>query len=256
MCKAIKESIFIVENKTAQLLEEIMRNYLLLTLMILTFVFIGKGQVVTGESSVVVVSSKWSRYLQKTENPNKQKNVNPQPGMIAANKNFERTRRVNDTPGNTDPNTETIDGRSAAIEKNVQDARSPKVKYSDGFLYQVKLKNAGKATVEILFWEYQFKERANPDNTMSHQYLCGVNIKPNKEKDLSVFSTNGPGNLISVESLEDKSESLFDEKILINRVEYSDGTIWQRKEWNYREMKPSIDRALETPWERETCRNL
>jgi len=233
-----------------------MKNSRFLVLIILTIVFPVYGQVVSDESSLVVVSSGWSKYRQKIENADKQTGIIPQPAMIAANKNFERTRRVNDTPGNPDPNTETIDGRSAAMEKNVQEARSPKTKYSDGFLYQVKLQNTSKKTIEILFWEYQFKERAKPDNVISHQYLCGISIKPNKEKDLSFFSTNSPGSLVSAESLADNPDSLFEGRVVINRIEYSDGTIWQRNDWNYAQMKPYIDRALATPWERETCRNL
>ena len=62
--------------------------------------------------------------------------------------------------------------------------------------------------------------------------------------------------MISAGSLEDKSGKLFEEKILINRVEYADGTIWQRKDWSYVELKPSIERALATPWGMEMCRNL
>ena len=107
-----------------------------------------------------------------------------------------------------------------------------------------------------MFWEYQFKERENPANAVSRQFLCGVQIKPDKEQDLRVFSPSSPSSLISVDSLENRSGSLFEEKILINRVEYADGTIWQRMSWSYADMKPSIDRALATPWGLEMCRNL
>ncbi len=214
------------------------------------------GQILTENSSVEVLSSKWAKSRQKIEKPDNQATVPAQKAITTSNRNFERNRRVNDPVGAPDPNADTIDGRSAALEKNVQESRSRKSVSVDGFLYQIKIRNTSAKTIEILFWEYQFKERINPANAESHNYLCGVNIKPNKEKELSIFSTSSPGSLINAESLGDKSGSLFVEKILINRVEYSDGTIWQRKDWNYKDMKPSVDRALETPWEPETCRNL
>jgi hypothetical protein len=207
-------------------------------------------------SSVEVLGSKWSKTRQKIEKPDNQTTVTAKPLSNRANKNFERNRRVNDPVGSPDPNAETIEGRSAALEKNVQDSRSPKTVSVDGFMYQARIRNAGKNIIEVLFWEYRFKELANPANVSSRHFLCGVHIKPGKEQELSIFSTFSPGGVVSAGSLEDKSGKLFEEKILINRVEYADGTIWQRKDWNYTDLKPAIERALETPWGMEMCRNL
>lgn len=233
-----------------------MRTFLLLPVIILLISQSDYGQITGEDYPVAVLGSKWSKARQKIEISDNQPDGTPQKAMTSANKNFERNRRVNDPVGAPDPNTETIDGRSAALEKIMRESRSRKSKTVDGFLYQVKVKNESARTIEILFWEYQFKERANPSNSVSRQYLCGVNIKPDKEKELSVFSTFSPGTLVSADSPGDKSGDLFEEKILINRVEYSDGTIWQRKGWSYADMKASINRALETPWGLEMCRKL
>jgi hypothetical protein len=35
-----------------------------------------------------------------------------------------------------------------------------------------------------VFWEYQFTDPANPGNVTRRQFLCGVNLKPDKEKEL------------------------------------------------------------------------
>ena len=214
------------------------------------------GQVRTENSSVEVLSSKWSKFRQKIEKPDNQTTGRAQSLSNRANRNFERNRRVNDPVGTPDPNAETIEGRSAALEKTVQESRSPKSVFVDGFMYQARIRNAGKNTIEVLFWEYQFKELANPVNVASRHFLCGVNVKPGKELELSVFSTFSPGGVINAASLDDKSGKLFEEKILINRVEYADGTIWQRRDWSYAVLKPAIERALETPWGTEMCRSL
>jgi hypothetical protein len=155
-----------------------------------------------------------------------------------------------------DPNLDTLEGRSAALEKVVEESRSNKSKPVDGFLYQAKIQNASSKTIEVLFWSYEFKERANPANVVTRQFLCGVNLKPGKDKELKAFITAGPSNVISIASLDNKSASLFEEKIVINRLEYSDGTIWQRKDWNFAEIKQSLQRALQTPWGPEICRGL
>ncbi len=234
-----------------------MRTFLLLPLLLMFISPIHSQNTKPPQdgSAVVVLSSKWTKSRQVVEILN-EPGTSPIRAVIPANRNFERNRRINDPVGVRDPNDDTIDGRSAAIEKNVQEARSPKSKPVNGFAYQIKVRNASAKAIEIVFWEYQFKESANPKNVVRRQFLCGVNINPDKEKEIQSFSMSGPSDVISLESLAGKSGNLFEEKIVINRVEYADGTIWQRKDWNFSEVRASIARALNTPWGREMCRGL
>ncbi len=230
-----------------------MRTLLLLPLVLM---LAATGQDGGDGSSVKVVGFKWSKHRQVIVNPDNSRAMPAKSAMIPANRISERNRRVNDQAGVRDPNLDTIDGRSAALEKSVQEARSPSTKPVDGFAYQVKLQNTSQKAIEIVFWEYQFKELANPSNVVRRQFLCGVNIKPSKEKELTAFSVSGPSNMISVNSLSNKSGNLFDEKIVVNRVEYADGSIWQRRDWDFAEVRDSISRALQTPWGLEMCRGL
>ena len=233
-----------------------MRTFLLISILILLISQSHRAQVTTEDSLVLVIDSKWLKYRRNVENADTKTNAPAESAMSRSNRNFERNRRVNDQPGTPPANEGTIEARSAALEKTVQESRSSKSKAVDGFMYQAKIRNASTRTIEVLFWEYQFKERTNPANVSSREFLCSVNIKPNKEQQLSVFSTFGPTDLISAGSLDNKSGSLFEEKILINRVEYADGTILQRKDWNYAKIKTSLDRLLETAWGQEKCRKL
>lgn len=207
-------------------------------------------------SSVSVLSFKWAKSRQTIAKPDVGSNTPAASALIPANKNFERNRRINDQAGVRDPNADTLDGRNAALEKSVQDARTPKSTPVDGFAYQAKVQNAGTKIIEVLFWEYQSTDPSNPASVTRRQFLCGVNIKPGKEKELQAFSVSRPSDVISVESLASKSGNLFQEKVVINRVEYSDGSIWQRKDWNVEEVKLGIARALATPWTGEMCRSL
>lgn len=235
-----------------------MRALLLLPFLVMFVVPGGQSQnganPVAGPS-VVVLDSKWSRSRQIIEQLNTP-TTTPAAAMIPANKNFERNARENAPAGVRDPNADTLDGRSAALEKSVQESRTPKTKPVDGFAYRVKVRNASTKVVEILFWEYQFKESSNPANMVRRQFLCGVNIKPDKEKELLAFSLSGPSDVISVDSLVNRSGNLFQERVVINRVEYADGSIWQRKDWNFAEVRSGIARATGTPWGTEMCRGL
>jgi len=125
-----------------------------------------------------------------------------------------------------------------------------------GFDYKLKVQNTGAKAVEVLFWEYQFVESANPSNVARRQFLCGVPLKPGKEREVLAFSPSGPGGAVSAESLAGQSRNSFQEKVVINRVEYSDGSIWQRKDWNFAEVRASVARATSTPWGQEMCRGL
>jgi hypothetical protein len=86
--------------------------------------------------------------------------------------------------------------------------------------------------------------------------LCAANIKAGKEKEIQAFSVSGPSEVVSVDTLAKNSTNPFEEKVVINRVEYADGSIWQRKDWNFGEIRMSYRRAVSTPWGKEMCRGL
>jgi hypothetical protein len=232
-----------------------MRTLLLLALLFPTALHVQNSTAQSDGSALVVVGSKYAKSRHTLEFADTS-SPGPAPAMTAANKNFERNRRINDPAGVRDPNIDTIDGRSAAIEKSVQESRSPKRKEVEGYEYRVKFQNAGEKAVEVLFWEYQFTETANPSNVARRQFLCGVGIKPGKEKEVISFSVSGPSNVVSAGSLASETSPAYGERVVVNRVEYADGTIWQRKDWNFLEVRESIKHATSTPWGAEMCRGL
>lgn len=233
-----------------------MRTLILLSIL---GMFVPPGQTSTpaqDDSSLIVVNFNWSKSRQALESTDASANVPPASAVLPLNKNFDRNQRSTRSTGARDPNEDTTDGRAAALEQTVQESRGSKAKLVDGFAYRVKVQNASAKLIEIVYFEYQFTDPSDPANIMRRQFLCGVNIKPKKEKELQAFSTLGPSVVTSVTSLSNKSADALQEKIVINRVEYSDGSIWQRKDWKFGEVKLGIDRALGTPWGSEMCRSL
>ena len=222
----------------------------------LLFLLVVPQKITSEGSPVTVLSSKWAKARRVLENPESAGVPSPASAMIPANKNFARNVRMNEPMGVRDPNADTIDGRSAQIDKSVQESRSPKAKTVDGYLYRARIQNGGDQLIEILFWEYQFAEKANPENTTRHQFLCGVSIRPGKDKELEGFSVTPPNNVVNVDTLSNKSDNPFTEKVVINRVEYSDGSIWQRKDWSLKEVKSSYERAQNEPWVPGACKRL
>jgi hypothetical protein len=177
----------------------------------------------------------------------------PAPAMIAANKNFEKQKRVNDPAGSRDTNADTLDGRSAALDRIVQESRAPQP--VDGFTYSMKVQNASGKVTQTIFWEYRFLEAANPKNLTRRQFLCSARINPDKGKDLQAFSLLGPSDVVDIKSLSKASADQFMEGAFINRVEYSDGSFWQRKDWNVDDLKLTSKARSETR-NMPMCRSL
>jgi hypothetical protein len=128
---------------------------------------------------------------------------------------------------------------------------------TEGFVYQARIQNKHNKNIEIVFWEYQFIDPANPASVTRRQFLCGVKIKSTKESELKAFTLLGPSDVINAASAGDQSQSQMRERAVVNRLEFSDGSIWQRRDWSFAEIRSNYKRAIETPWqESEMCRGL
>lgn len=226
---------------------------LLLLPLLLLFGPRSQDPVTSEETSPLVVTSfKCARDRKPIENA-VSVSSSPAPAIIAANKNFEKQRRVNDPAGVRDPNADTLDGRSAELDRIVQQSREPQP--VEGFTYSLKVQNGSAKSVQTIFWEYQFKESANPTNVTRRQFLCSSRINPEKGRDLQAFSLSGPSNVVHVKSLDKGSASQFLEGVLINRVEFTDGTFWQRQGWDVNDLK-LVSRARSETRNLPTCRGL
>lgn len=206
------------------------------------------------DAPVAVVSYKWSKDRRPMELIDNSGPNTPQAAMIPQNKNFQRNARINDPAGVRDPNADTLDGRSAELDRITAEARQAKPQ-TDGFIYQAKVQNNSAKPVAIVFWEYQFREKGNPTILSRRQFVCLAKMKPAKTRDLEIFTLAAPSSVISVKTLSKKSEPSFDETVLINRVEFEDGSNWQRKDWNYDEVKLTA-RTASTPKRQQMCRGL
>jgi hypothetical protein len=222
--------------------------------LVLICLLIQSAETNSDGSFVSVLKFKWTKThisIKKAE----ASGITPARAVIPQNKNFARNVRMNEPPGVRDPNSDTLDGRSAELDRINQESRTSSTDF-DGFTYQARVRNDSKKVIEIVFWEYQFAEAANPGNVARRQFLCGVDIRPGKERDLEGFSLSGPSQVVSVETLKDKKQQEYLDQVTINRVEYSDGSIWQRPGWHLNEVRLTYERVIKEPWTPGTCKSL
>ena len=191
---------------------------------------------------VVVMHSRWFKDRQAAEKAVSPARV-PETPMIEPNKSINRNQRTDGTVVERDPNAEKPEARSASLDKIAEESsEAPRV---EGFTYEVRFKNLDTRQAQTIFWEYQFKETAAPNNTARHRFVCGVKIKPDQDKLLQVFSTLGPVTVINVKSLGKNSGRQFDESVVIDRIEFDDGSAWQRQGWDLDAAKLTVSRRVE-----------
>lgn len=235
-----------------------MRRLFILPLLLIPIAVVNNQTLVISEtkSDLTVLSHKWSKTRRVSGSINLNDPPPPAPSLAqSASRTAQRADRLNDSGRPRDPATETIEGRSASLEKLVRESRTPPRKLLDGFSYLIKVKNESSRQIEVVFWEYQFIDPATPETVVRRQFLCGLNLRPGKEGELTAFSLSGPSKVVSAQSLAANINKPPQERVLINRVEYADGTMWQRKGWSFGEIRLSYVTAMATPWT-EMCRGL
>jgi hypothetical protein len=223
---------------------------ILFLLPILLFSLIPAQDATTDDNSpVTVVSSKWFKTQRATYDPDKVSlPSDPMPDPAPPNSNRER-RTISDSAAVHDPSSDAIDKRTAELERAVNKTPAPKNSSTDGYTYQAKIMNASAKTVQTIFWEFQFTEKADRANVSRRQFVCRSHVKPEKNASLEVFSRNGPSSVVSINTLKKNANESFEGVVVINRVEYEDGTAWQRKGWDFEQVKltakPSDTRKVE-----------
>jgi hypothetical protein len=125
-------------------------------------------------------------------------------------------------------------GEAGKIETQILNHEDAKAKASqtsppeDGYRYQVKLRNNGGKAIKSIDWDYLFIDPTNQSEVARHQFTSDETIKPGKSKEVSVLYLTPPVKTISAKMLGKKNPLPFDERVVIVRIQYSDGSVWQR----------------------------
>ncbi len=122
-------------------------------------------------------------------------------------------------------------GRTETQIKNHEDA-TVKARQTappeDGYRYTVKLRNGGGKTIKSIDWDYLFIDSATGQEAARHQFTSDDTIKPGKTKEVSVLYLTPPVKTISAKALGKKDTAPFQERVIVARILYSDGSVWQR----------------------------
>lgn len=95
-----------------------------------------------------------------------------------------------------------------------------------GFIYKVSVKNTGAKTIKRVDWDFLFKTTTEGDGHL--QFTSDETIAPGKTKELLVMSHQPPARTVSVYELGKNEREGLSGEIVIVRIEFSDGSLWQR----------------------------
>src|SRR5215218_187605 len=95
------------------------------------------------------------------------------------------------------------------------------------FIYKTKLKNNHTAEITQIDWDHVFYERGTENELGRQQFTSDEHIGPGKTKELTVTTTSPPTRTVSITSLNLEERERFSEKIILIRVQYADGRVWQ-----------------------------
>lgn len=150
------------------------------------------------------------------------RNVHDQVAADQAEADIRRARRA----GTIVPSRDSIPNRPASPTA----APLPKFpkETAPQFVYHLKVKNNGTKTIKAVSWDYVFIDPDTQKELARHHFHSAAKIKPAQSKSIAEATPSAPTKIVTVRGLNSKDRHPFEERIVIKRLEYTDGSVWER----------------------------
>lgn len=118
--------------------------------------------------------------------------------------------------------------REAQVATAIVDAeRQKKGPARYAFHYKVSVANHGAKAIREIDWDYVFFDAATGQELGRREFTSTEKIDPGKHRELSFLIPSPPTQTISVYSLGKKERVGLLEQVVVVRVLYEDGAVWQ-----------------------------
>jgi len=136
-------------------------------------------------------------------------------------------KRITDAKGSGNADKVKRDANADAANIATQHQTTPS-RYV--FIYKTTIKNGCAKTIKSVDWDYIFFDKGTETEIGRQQFTSEEKIGPGKSKELIVTITKPPTHTISVTALNSGERDLLIGRVVVLRVDYSDGTSWQLPE--------------------------
>jgi len=201
-----------------------MRVVVLLSILFVAQIVSAQTPAATTEPALELVKFSWSKERLNWEG-------NPFGGP---NENFHQMqfraraeKRVSDAKRSNSAEVGKLEKEAKADTAIVEAANktAPPPRYY--FFYRASVRNNSTKPIAEIDWDYIFSDAATGDELGRRQFTSVQNIGPGKQKELTFTVTTPPTRRISVYSLDKKERAGLSERVIIVRVKYADGSVWQ-----------------------------
>ncbi len=97
------------------------------------------------------------------------------------------------------------------------------------FMYRSSIRNVSAKPIKEIDWDYVFYDAGTGEELGRREFTSVQTIAPGKSKELSFTVPNPPTRRISVNSLDKNERAGLREDIIVVRIQYADGSVWQKQ---------------------------
>ena len=95
------------------------------------------------------------------------------------------------------------------------------------YVYEVKLRNTGAQGIRKVTWDYVFFEPGTETELGRRRFISKVNLSPGGTTNVVVRAAASPTGTVDARKAGKKPKDMYSEQIVIQRIEYADGTSWR-----------------------------
>jgi hypothetical protein len=188
---------------------------LLLTTLIMVIALQQMPTVNREEADLTVVKFSWSKYR-----PNTGLSLDPGPPLNEPVSVKQPTQK--NEPSDVRSRRDIQERRTAMVLAE-QNGKTPPHQ-ADYYMMKMEVKNTGENTIKSIVWEFQ--PTVGVADQELKQYVCKIKAKPNESKSFELMTPFAPVKVVSADKKAQEG------KVVINRIEYADGSEWKRKGWS------------------------
>ena len=96
------------------------------------------------------------------------------------------------------------------------------------YVYKVTVKNNGAKRIKAVDWEFQFLHPETQEVLSSRRILTSVKLSPGKTEELKAELFQQPAPIVWADLMGKKYKDQFKEQVIIHRIDYADGSTWER----------------------------
>jgi hypothetical protein len=95
------------------------------------------------------------------------------------------------------------------------------------YIYEVNVSNTGDKGIRTLIWDYVFFEPGTEQEVGRRRFVNKIRISPGKKRSVVVRTASSPTLTVDARKAGKKPEDQYSEQVVVQRVEYADGSVWQ-----------------------------